>query len=314
MVNELFMLLPVLPVVAVVWWTGRRGERGGQTTKLPKDEWLAQPAEWAFVGLMLAGNLIYIFCFDAVIGMARDWDLFAMFVVALVPWTLMSLGRYNRATGAGGSGAVGWVVPSLLLVAVLGVAWFGINASRWRTAERFEDILEYDKRHGSYASENLAIFYHDNNRLDRAITVIEKTYYTWRNPRHAVRVALYLQEAGREKEGIDLMYQVLENHPGYDKALFRLVILLERTGRWDEMVPVATEGVKYFPRMPVYHFYLGEALIREGRTDEGLEVFRACLELKPPVAVRRHINAALEKYGNGASEGDTRDEQPGEPQ
>lgn len=307
--NELAMLLPVLPVVAVVWWVGRREERRADADRPDRDEWMVQPVEWAFVGLMLAGNFVYIFCFDAVIGMARDWDLFAMFTVALVPWTLMSLHRYTRTTGSEGRRIAGWAAPSLLLVAVLGVAWFGINASRWRTADRFEAILEYDKRHGSYAGENLAIFYHDNNRLDRAITVIEKTYTTWRNPRHAVRVALYYDEAGRQTEAIALMYQVLENHPGYDKALFRLLLLLERTNRWSEITTVAGEGVKYYPREAVYYFYLGEALIREGKPQEGLEAFRACLRLNPPTAVRQHINAAFEKYGDDATPGD-----PGEPQ
>jgi len=297
MVNEVFMLLPIIPVVAVVWWVGRQMERRADAElKRSKSEWLLQPVESRFVGLMLAGNLVYLFCFDAVIGLARDWDLFAMFIVALVPWALMALRRYTRFTGEEGDAISRWALPSLLIVVVLGVAWFGINASRWRTAERFEAILEYDKRHGSYAGENLAIFYYDNNRLDLATTVIERTYVTWHNPRHAVRVALYYDEAGRQPEAIDLMYQVLERHPGYDKALFKLLLLLERTGRWEEITTIAREGVTYYPNQPIYYFYLGEALIRGGNAAQGLLAFERCLALNPPVVVQDHINAAIKAH------------------
>ena len=303
MVNEVFMLLPIIPVAAVLWWVGRREERraGASDVKRQKGEWLAQPVEWAFVGLVLAGNFVYLFCFDAVIGMARDWDLFAMFIVGLVPWTLMALRRYMHFTGETSGTVARWAAPSLLIVAVLGLAWFGINASKWRTAERFEAILEYDKRHGSYAGENLAIFYYDNNRLDLAITAIENTYTTWRNPRHAVRVAMYYQEAGRVTEAIQLMYQVLERHAGYDKALSRLLTLLESSHRWDEITAVAREGVKYHPDQAVYYFYLGESLIREGNTAEGIAAFRQCLALRPPAAVREHINRAIATHGDGSA-------------
>jgi tetratricopeptide (TPR) repeat protein len=118
---------------------------------------------------------------------------------------------------------------------------------------------------------------------------------------------MYYQEAGRISEAIVLMYQVLERHPGYDKALFKLVTLLERADRWEEMTPVAREGVEYYPDQAVYHFYLGESLIREGKTEEGLEVFERCLALKPPTGVREHIGRAFETYRNNPADAPTPD-------
>ena len=65
-----------------------------------------------------------------------------------------------------------------------------------------EKILEYDKTHASYAYENLAIFYHVNNNLEKAAEMIEIACDISHNPRQYVRLAMYYDEMERYDEAL----------------------------------------------------------------------------------------------------------------
>ena len=297
--NEIMLLLPILPVVVVLWWLGRAARSAAANSKQNRRDkpWLSLAVEWRFVELMLLCNFVYLIVFKPEIGMARDWDLFAMSVLAVVPYTLLVLGRYTRRTGATPGDLARWSAPSLLLIIVLTTSWYGINADKWRSAARYESILEYDRSHGSYSSETLAVFYHDNGRIERGIEILRRTYEEFGNPRHAVLAAVYYQDARRVPEGIDLLYELLERRPKYGKARIKLVMLLELENRWDDMLILTRDGIELHPREPAYHFYYGESLIRSGDVEAGLSSFRRCLQLSPPEAARQHILEVFEQYG-----------------
>jgi tetratricopeptide (TPR) repeat protein len=288
MANEILLLMPIVPLVGVLAWQGRRmtldRKPGGDVP------WAFRPELWHFVTLMLVPGLAYLTVFNPAIGMARDWDLFGMFSVVV-------LSRYLQASGANWRTAAVFSTPALVLTMVLAVAWFGINASKWRTAERFETILTYDLAHGSYAGENLAIFYHENGRLDRSITIMENTYQRWHNPRHGVRLAVYYEEAKRLRDSAQLLYSVLERHPADERARMKLLMILDGSSRWSDMVAVAREGTVHDPKKPAYHFYLGESLIQTGNVDEGLDAFLRCLERDPPPSAKAHIEERFDEYG-----------------
>ncbi|MDH3198762.1 MAG: tetratricopeptide repeat protein [Candidatus Krumholzibacteria bacterium] len=300
MANEMLMLLPALPVLLAMAWLGRGFDRtltDADKKRLRREAdagaWFMEPIEWRFVGLILLPCSLYLLVFNPEIGMARDWDLFTMVSVALVPLFLLVLNRYVTFGAVPGDAVARFAAPSLALSLVLGGAWFGINASPWRTAERFERILHYDESHASYAYENLAVFYHDMGALQRAMALLERTTERYGNPRQFVRLALYYEEMGWDGKAIDLLYRVLEGHAGFDKALFKLLTLLEKKDRWAEVESVARAGVEHHPREAVYPFYLGQALVRAGRTEEAMESFRTCLTLNPPPAARAYIDRVL---------------------
>jgi len=300
MANEIMMLMPALPVFLVMAWVGRGLHRAlpeADQKRLRRETetgaWFMELIEWRFVGLVLLPCTLYLFVFRPEIGMARDWDLFTMVSVALLPLALLVLNRYVTLGTIPAVDVARFAAPSLALSLVLGVAWIGINASPWRSAERFERILRYDESHASYALENLAVFYHDRGRLDRSVTILERTTQRFGNPRQFVRLAVYYGEQGRNKEGIDLMYRVLETHPKFDKAQFALVELLGKSGRLEEMEKMAAQGVQDHPREAAFHFYLGQAQLISGRRDEAMATFRNCLALNPPPTVRAYIEKAM---------------------
>jgi hypothetical protein len=301
--NELLMLLPIAPVIATMGWLGRRAERAGgrdpirekATTKDPAS-WFSHPVEWQFVGTILVGCALYVFFFRPEIGMARDWDLFTMATVGLVPFSLLALNRYVRIGGLTTDTTARFAVPSLVLVVVMSVAWVGINASTNRTIDRFQRILAYDKAHAAYAWENLAILEHDRGNLDAAIRTMETAIANGNNPRHSVRLAVYLEEAKRIDEAIALVEKVLARRPDYDKARYRLTVFLEKKGDWAKMLEVAREGMRYHPDESFYRFLYGESLIRAGRTDEGVEMFKSCRDMNLPPAAKQRVEQVLSYY------------------
>jgi Tfp pilus assembly protein PilF len=302
--NEVFMLMPILPLLVAMAWISRsllrrataRPEKRGEK-RTGATGWFAMTAEWHFVFLILAPCFVYLFLFKPEIGMARDWDLFTMTSLGFVPLVLLIINRFLRVTKMQSAAGL-FSSPALAIYVILAVAWVGINASPTRSAARFERILEYDKTHASYAYENLAIFYHESGQVSKAVEVMETACDISRNPRQYVRLAMYYNEEERVDEAIDLMYQTLGNHPDFTKARFYLVSLLEKQKKYDDLLEVVTEGTKYHPEDAIYWFYLGEVSILKGDIEEGLAAHRKCLTLDPPEKARRRCLEQIEKHSS----------------
>ncbi len=292
--NEMLMLLPIFPVVAVMGWLGRKADpvRDKGATKDPVSLF-SHPVEWQFVGTILVACAMYLFFFKPEIGMARDWDLFTMATVALVPLCILALNRYVRACELSVNMTARFAVPSLVLVAVMGVAWVGINTSTDRTIDRFQRILAYDKSMVAYAWETLAILQHDRGRLEPAIAIMETAIANGNNPRHSVRLAVYMEEAGRIDEAIAVLEKVLAKRPDFVKARYRLALFLEKKNDWGKMLEVSKEGVRYHPEEPFYRFLYGESLLRAGRIDEGVEMFKTCRAMNLPPAAKQRVEQVL---------------------
>jgi tetratricopeptide (TPR) repeat protein len=302
--NELFILLPILPVVAAMAWIGRSAERASgrdatrdaRALKTPT-EWFTHPAEWQLVSTILIPCAFYIAFFHPEIGMARDWDLFTMTATALVPFVLLVLNRYLRATELPAARVARFAVPSLLVALISSAAWVGVNASTERTMARFQSILTYDQTHAAYAWETLAMLQHDRKELDAAIATMRIAYDHSRNPRQGARLAVYLDEAGHSEEAKQIARKILEKHPDATVVRFRLLMFLEKEDNWTEIMSVARDGVKYTPDDGVYYFFYGEALLRSGDVKNGVEMFRKSQEFKLPADITNHVNEVLKQYG-----------------
>lgn len=302
-VNEAFMLLPIVPLAVAMFWVTHREERAAgrrfaSDAKAFKDPvaWFTHPAEWQFVATILVPCVFYLLFFHPEIGMARDWDLFMMTGIAIVPAMLLLLNRYTRATGASTESVARFALPALMVVIVTGMAWVGVNASEGRSVDRFQRILTYDRTHASYAWENLAMMHHDRGHMEEAIAAMRTASDNSHNPRQYVRLAVYLEETGRVDEAMKVLDDVLARHPDYTKARFRLVMFLEKRGDWARMLDVSKAGVENSPDEPIYHFFYGESLMRAGRTEEGLAVFRGCQGMALPPAAKQYVDATLKEH------------------
>ena len=123
--NEILLVFPAIAVFGGFYWFGARHApwlrpsaptpkrvssssrskgRPRREPKLPQVQpatvlWLQTRAECLFFGLATFGCLLYLLFFEAAIGVARDWDLFSMIVVALVPLAILTWNRYAEFVG-----------------------------------------------------------------------------------------------------------------------------------------------------------------------------------------------------------------------
>jgi hypothetical protein len=297
--NEAMLLMPILPLFVVMAWVNRslarrpfgyRAGTGGEARG-----WFAMTAEWHFVILILVPCFLYLFLFKPEIGMARDWDLFTMSMLGLVPLALLIINRFFRATKMQLS-AASFTVPAIAIYVVLTVAWVGINASPTRSAERFEHILEYDRTHAAYAYETLAIFYHDRGNIAKATELMEIACAGASNPRQLVRLAMYYEKLEGKEKAIELMRRTLADHPKSHRPRFYLITLLEGDGNIDEIAELARVGTILHPEEAIYWFYHGEVAISRGQIEEGLAALQNCLALNPPEKARRRCIEQIQKY------------------
>jgi cytochrome c-type biogenesis protein CcmH/NrfG len=297
MFNELLMLMPVFPLFAVMAWLNRKQATAGEKTgRGEATGWFATTAEWHFSILILVPCFLYLFLFKPEIGMARDWDLFTIVLLGLVPVALMILNRFFRETKMQAP-AASFTVPAVATCVALSVLWIGINASPTRSAQRFERILVYDKTHAAYAYENLAIFYHDRGMLDKATEIMEATCELSNNPRQWVRLGMYYEEQGNREKAVELMRRTVEEHPGSNRARMYLIALLEADPNVEEMWALARDGIKHHPNEAIYWFYYGQESIQKGMTEEGVAALQKCLTLNPPERARQHCIELIQKHG-----------------
>ncbi len=294
--NELLLLMPALPLVLALAAAG--GTHGRRPAAKPDAEWLTRRVEWLFCLLLLAPCLAYLIGFKSDIGRARDWDLFAVTAPGLVLLSLLILNRHSRSRPSAFLPPM-VTVPTLVMTLLLGSAWIGINGSPTKSVVRFRTTLGYDRTHESYAYRNLATHFHANGDLPEAMRMMERAMAVLWRPQDGVRLASYYEESGDLRRAIDLLKAVLTRMPDHEAARDRLLSLLHGAGRFDEVEAVAREGIAHHPIKGQYYFYLGEALLRAGRRDEGRAALRDCLDLNPPRAVRDWVLALMRQSAGG---------------
>ncbi|HVP58823.1 MAG TPA: tetratricopeptide repeat protein, partial [bacterium] len=187
--------------------------------------------------------------------------------------------------------------PVWAISVILGISWVGINADSDMAATRYERILEYEKAHASYAYEILATHYQDQQRLPQAIAAMEKAVTFSASPRMYVYLSNLYKAVGRTDDALRVLRKTVRQYPRHDGARNNLVLLLANTSYYDELLAVARDGTIYNPERPIYHYYYGAMLIREGRTQEGIQELVQCKRLGPGPEVMAEIDRVLGGLG-----------------
>jgi tetratricopeptide (TPR) repeat protein len=295
MLNELLLVLPALPVVAAMLWSTRGHARRDARAKggapvSPRDASLA--SYFSFSLLVLVPSLIYLCLFRTEIGVARDWDLFSMVALGLLPLSYLAVVRAQQIGGWGHS-LTRALVPAIVLTIVLGTAWIGINASWVRSSQRFERLLEFDPTHSGYARENLALLYHDKGDLARATRIMEEALKLEANDRHTVRLARFYAEAGRHGDALALAREAVARDPHFVEARVTLLQILETQSGFEEMYEVAKTGAAYSVNHTAFWYYLAESATALGRRQEAQQACQKVLTLNPGPEVQRRVQAML---------------------
>jgi hypothetical protein len=206
--NELALVAPIaIPLAILTRW--RRSEAAD----------LLSP----FFALAAGGSLLLMVVLNPALGMARDWDLFALSPLVITVGLGYHAARSPRARR--------WVAPILLTAAWCVAPWVLVNDSRAAAVARFGDLLRLD--HGrpgtAYGYELLATYHRSHG-----------------NPAGAIRA----------------MMGALEERPGYQRYIEQTTdivrsMLADRA--FDAAAVAAASALEPRPEDPELHFLLGLA-------------------------------------------------------
>jgi tetratricopeptide (TPR) repeat protein len=225
-------------------------------------------------------------------GVARDWDLFAIASVGLVPAVLMVVRTAIDRPSAQAREAV-WLAPAASICLVMSAAWIGINASQARSVQRSEAILTYDRLHAGYVYANLAQVYWHAGELERTETLLRQAVTEEERPWAYLRLAEFYEAVHRPEQARFLVEEALRRWPSDGGVRYRLLKLLDADGAYEEMREVARTGTRYAPQDHTFWYYLGEVSLVLGRTEDAVAAYREALRHEPPRPVRQRIASRL---------------------
>lgn len=294
--NELLLLFPgiiVLGTLAVVM-TARRIFRSkhGVIQQLRSDVPGTFLSELLFCAMLFVPAILALFVITPELGMARDWDLFAVCLVGLYAPILVLLKHLKTDTVARKT-LRSVLTPVLATTLVLTAAWVGINAHPARSLARFESILAYDETNAGYAYENLASHYHEAGDVDAEINALENAYDASHNPRYLLPLGLRYYFVDKKDQAVQTLQKLLEITPQDEQALQSLIQMLYFSERYEDTIEACTQGAELSTHNPFYPFFKGKAFVKQRRMEEAVAAFDECLKLNPSPAMVEEINEFL---------------------
>ena len=287
-INQALLLCPMWLLFGVLilrdWMTHRPGNESDRSF-LPALSWtLAVPA------------VLFLLLFKPELGMARDWDLFCFAVFGLsAPGLAFLIQRISRGAPPHRSAAI--AAPAVILAAAMVFSWVGVNADPERSVARYRAILKYDLTNPGYAFESMARHFEDNLQYTRQIDALHAAYESSHNPRFLHKLARVYVENGDMASALKSLRLYLSVRPDDDDARLLLLPLLARQDLVDEMIHESLLGIQYSPRKPEYHFFLGNAYLAKGMTEEGLKAFEKCSRLDPPAVMVQEMKRQTDQAG-----------------
>jgi hypothetical protein len=301
--NELMLLFPgiaVLGAIAAIAVADRlRSARAGDPPPTGVGDQRSESGE-SFISVLFGASLsvpslLFLVFFKPELGMARDWDLFAITAAGPIVFVLAALGE--AGSGWAGGAIRGALPPVFSMTVVLFAAWIGINADPGRSAARFDGILSYDRSRAGYAYESLASLHKDRGDTAAEIRALEKAVDASANPRYLYTLGLRYYHVGERERALATLDRCLRMRPGHAMARQSLIQMLYFMKRYDELVRVAEEGARIDPTQGAYPFFMGKAYVETRNIPEALKAFERCRELNPPPEVASEIESIIRSLG-----------------
>lgn len=285
--NEVALLCPMWLLYAVLIARERaRARRHPDPARAPAT---------AFAWMLAVPAVMFLLLFRPDLGMARDWDLFGFTALGLIAPGLLAFVRYASRPQQPDRAAV--ISPAVIVSAAVVLSWVGVNADTERSVARYRAILQYDLTNPGYAYEILAQHFEDRFQFARQVQALSKAYETSRNPRYLYKTAVVLQQNNDLAGASKWFRSYLDARPEDDSARKIFLGTLATQNRVDEMIAVSLAGIDRSPDIPEYHFFLGNAYLAKGMTEEGLKAFAACSRLNPPPNMVQAMNRLIDQAG-----------------
>jgi tetratricopeptide (TPR) repeat protein len=265
LLNELLLVCPVLLFAALLL-----PRRKGNGNRHPDRKVLFfGTVSLCFVLIFVVGNKL--------LGVSRDWDIFAPMAFPLALFTATALlDRYRHRSRDLA------VLASFVLV-LHTAPWVAINASTGTSLQRVADLARNTRWSDfarGYAYDALATYYHYDHDVPRALRYsIEAVEADPGNVRYLYNAATRYMTAGRQVEAVRMYENVVRRKPDYLDARINLGTIYMNMGMTGEALNEFLEAVRIDPTSVAACCKLADAYSRNGRSDEAIELYARAIEL-----------------------------------
>jgi hypothetical protein len=228
MLNQILVMFPGILVVTAFLIRGKPRQSKDSTTM--------------FLGLLSVGSLLFLLLIDPALGMARDWDLMSLTLLAPM---LLILRSHGKAT-VRMSGKV--ILAYSIFCAFCTISYVAANIRAPASEKRFYSLLEYYGIKDETGWAIFAYYYLNNDEYDRAM-----------------ELAKFM-----EKESIRL-----------DKTYHILAVLNKKKGHLQEAEHYYELALNLKPFNPRLRNELGQVYLAQGRNEKALRMLKEARRIDP---------------------------------
>ncbi|MBU8934084.1 MAG: hypothetical protein KOO62_08750 [candidate division Zixibacteria bacterium] len=271
--NLLIILLPGLPILSLAA-THKNWRRQ-----------LSQPQN-LFLGIFLLSALGAVFIFDPKLGMARDWDLFA---VSGIPMGMLLY--YWLFDGPHSDALRTKVIVFAILLGAVSLSGRVANVNTADVAvERFRDNLYLDQARGRNAWSLLVEYYRENSDSTMA-TQIKREWDVAHPERGFYFKAHYLMNNGQIVAATKMLEAIACAYPIYALAWSKLGECLLYKNKLDSAIVCLHIALGLNPHEIYAYNNLGTCYLKMGRPNDALKPLTEALSLSDSVS-QIHCNLA----------------------
>jgi tetratricopeptide (TPR) repeat protein len=247
--NELLLLAPAFLVGLAAYLFGRRRARGTGHDSSPGQWWYADPRTFWILATALpigAGFLI-----DPKLGMARDWDLYAvMFSPALVGAAIW-LDRQSQA-----------IRRAAAVVAVASATlWLSYSVDAHAERVRFETLLDLDAPRSDYGHEIMAQYYRRLGDYENAIRHYRMSLAVSENLRYRLNIAAGYYHMKKYDDAERWYRGVIARDSTSAEAYHGLSLVLSDMRKQTDALDCAQRALSLAPSNVDYAYRVGSALL-----------------------------------------------------
>ncbi len=259
MVNELLLLMPLLPVLVIIGWNGLKR--------------ILRHTTPVFLLVFACGGVILLLVFDPRIGMGRDWDLFA----TVGPGVMMIL---LWATVHAEISLMRLYAPMALLAAILVFPFFATNLSAGPSIEYMKWLLDLDKSKSPTGMIMLRNYFRDTGNTDIADSIEIQIREHWDMLRY-YNLANEYAASGRFQEAMAVVDTVFALDP-YSRDSYSLRgTVYSAMGRYDEAIADFETSLEMEPYNFIIIVNLARVYYKTGQHEPMMKYLRRAEELNP---------------------------------
>lgn len=195
-----------------------------------------------FLGLLSIGSLLFLFLIDPALGMARDWDLMSLTLLAPMLLLLRSLNGVPNKMSAK------VIIAYLMVCALCSTAYVAANTRSPASEKRFHSLLQNYGTKDDTGWAIYAYYYLNGGKYDRA-----------------TEIAQFM-----EKAGIRL-----------DKTYHVLAVLSNKAGQLSEAERYYQLALSLRPYHPLLKNELGQVYLKQGKYHKALSTLKEARRINP---------------------------------